>query len=141
MELFLNILWVVIALALLSTWRTLWVHQRRPGSRHSVREWTAISVALVLLFFAVSLTDDLHSDLVIMEECAASRRNLDSSISSHHSPSQKSLSHATDPAVVGRVFHGASLGVIQNVEPVAEFRASFFQADRPSGRAPPVSVL
>ena len=55
MELFLNILWVLIALGLLGTWRTQWVHQRCHTRRHSVQEWAAISVALVLLFFAVSL--------------------------------------------------------------------------------------
>ncbi len=73
MELFLNFVWVLIAVFGLSVWRVCWA-PGRSGRREPLREWTAIVAALVLLFFAVSLTDDLHSDLVLFEESANGRR-------------------------------------------------------------------
>src|ERR1700735_942323 len=60
MELFLNLLWMLIAVGLLGAWRTRWVHQQHRAPRHSLQEWSALSIALVLLFFAVSMTDEMH---------------------------------------------------------------------------------
>lgn len=75
MELFLNILWLVIATLGLFVWRVHWNPQRGDRGHAPWRQWTAFASALVLLFFMVSLTDDLHSELVYFEECAASRRH------------------------------------------------------------------
>jgi hypothetical protein len=75
MELFLNLLWVAIAVLAFGIWRTRWLRERPENRRNPLREWTAFACALVLLFFAVSLTDDLHSELVILEECAGSPRH------------------------------------------------------------------
>ena len=141
MELFLNLLWVLIALGLLGTWRMQWVHQRRRTRRHSVQEWAAISVALVLLFFAVSLTDDLHSELLLMAECSGNRRSLVCSISAHQFLPSGTSSPASDPAIAFHASNGVSLRAIQSVERVDELCKSFFQNDRPTGRAPPASFL
>ena len=44
--------------------------------RHAAwREWTAFVCSMVLLFFVVSLTDDLHAELMLIEECSSSRRH------------------------------------------------------------------
>ena len=75
MELFLNLLWVAIAVVAFGFWRTRWLRERPEHRRNPLREWTAFACALVLLFFAVSLTDDLHSELIIFDECCASRRH------------------------------------------------------------------
>ncbi len=75
MELLLNLFWLLIAAVLLCTWRTQWVHERRGGIRHRVQEWSAVSLALVLLFFAVSMSDDMHSEIVALEESSLSRRD------------------------------------------------------------------
>jgi hypothetical protein len=70
MESILNILWVLIALVALSVWRVRRSRNGR-GRRHDMfREWTAIACALILLFFAVSLTDDLHFGLALFDECS-----------------------------------------------------------------------
>src|ERR1700733_10092924 len=74
MELFLNFLWAMIALAALGTWRACWMHERRER-RDPVREWAAVVCALVLLFFAVSLSDDLHTSIALLEEGAGNRRH------------------------------------------------------------------
>jgi hypothetical protein len=86
MESFLNILWVAIAAVAFGLWRTRWLHDRSERRRDPLREWTAFACALVLLFFAVSLTDDLHSELVIFDECNASRRNSLALVRSHDAP-------------------------------------------------------
>jgi hypothetical protein len=86
MESFLNILWVAIAAVAFGFWRTRWLHDRSERRRDSLREWTAFACALVLLFFAVSLTDDLHSELVIFDECSASRRHSLALVRSHDAP-------------------------------------------------------
>lgn len=85
MELFLNFVWVLIAVFGLSVWRVCWA-PGRSGRREPLREWTAIVAALVLLFFAVSLTDDLHSDLVLFEESANGRRQGVTLVSPHSLP-------------------------------------------------------
>ncbi|MGB9070830.1 MAG: hypothetical protein WCC21_19865 [Candidatus Acidiferrales bacterium] len=75
MELLLNLLWLLIAIALLCVWRTQWRTQRRGRDRRHLQEWSAVSLALVLLFFAVSMSDDLHSEIVALEESSASKRD------------------------------------------------------------------
>jgi len=75
MELLLNLLWLLIAVALVCVWRTQWSHQRRGSGRRYLQEWSAVSLALVLLFFAVSMSDDMHSEIVALEESSANKRD------------------------------------------------------------------
>jgi hypothetical protein len=75
MELLLNLLWLLIAVALVCVWRTQWSHQRRGTDRRHLQEWSAVSLALVLLFFAVSMSDDMHSEIVALEESSANKRD------------------------------------------------------------------
>ncbi len=63
-----------MALAGLGVWRACWMPQHRVRRRDPVREWAAVVCALVLLFFAVSLSDDLHASLALLEESAAAYR-------------------------------------------------------------------
>jgi len=86
MESFLNLLWVAIAAVAFGFWRTRWLHDRSEPRRDPLREWTAFACALVLLFFVVSLTDDLHSELVIFDECSASRRHSLALVRPHDGP-------------------------------------------------------
>src|ERR1700728_2396958 len=75
MELLLNLLWLLIAVALVCVWRTQWSNQRPGTDRRHLQEWSAVSLALVLLFFAVSMSDDMHSEIVALEECSANKRD------------------------------------------------------------------
>ena len=55
-----------------------------------------MSCSLILLFFAVSLTDDLHSEVMLLEDCSTSRRQ---SMNSHthanvRKPNHEKISHA-----------------------------------------------
>jgi hypothetical protein len=99
MESFLNLLWVVIAAGAFCVWRTRWLHERRDHRRRPLQEWTAFACALVLLFFAVSLTDDLHSELMIFDECSTSRRHSLSLARSHDMPQHRTFARPTSLAV------------------------------------------
>jgi hypothetical protein len=93
MESFLNLLWVAIAAGAFCFWRTRWLHERRDHRRRPLQEWTAFASALVLLFFAVSLTDDLHSELMVFDECSTSRRHSLSLTRSHDMPQHRTIAN------------------------------------------------
>jgi len=141
MELLLNIFGMLIVVGLLGTWRTRWVHQRRRSSRHSLQELSALSVALVLLFFAVSMTDDLHSEIVALEECSAHKRDFVCSPAPHALPQSGTALHTSSWAIVPAVpFLGPS-SRLQKLEPAARLGLLALSSDQASGRAPPVSFL
>jgi hypothetical protein len=100
MELFLNLLWLLIAAGAVGLWRACWRSEKPRSCRESLREWTAMGCALVLLFFAVSLTDDLHAAAMLLDECSASRRH---SICSHHPEQSKQIVKEAGPAILPQV--------------------------------------
>jgi hypothetical protein len=139
MESFLNTLWLVIALAALCVWRVRWAQQPRERRYADWHQWTAFACALVLLFFMVSLTDDLHSELVVFEECSAGRRHATCASCPHHAPPSHpsgDFQAICRPPIFDSVF--AVLGSVSpdrpDFQPVALRR-------RDSGRAPPVISL
>jgi hypothetical protein len=73
MELFLNILWVLIALAALAVWRCGWTREEHAVDTKPWRQWTAFSCALVFVFFAVSLSDDLRAATILADDCTLGR--------------------------------------------------------------------
>lgn len=75
METALNLVWLVVTLAVLGLWRFRWTGARRkPG--HDVRlEAVAMICILALLFPVISLTDDLHPEVVPVE-ASSSKRSL-----------------------------------------------------------------
>jgi hypothetical protein len=139
MESFLNLLWVGIAAAGFCFWRTRWLHQRRDHRREPLQEWTAFACALVLLFFAVSLTDDLHSELMIFDECSTNWRHSLGIAHSHDMPQHRAPE--TLSAVVVRAYPGlpAPLEFFGRLAPAKELL--FFSVDSraPFGRAPPLA--
>jgi hypothetical protein len=141
MELFLNILWVLIALAGAVIWRTRWTGQARLRRHTAWREWTAFVCAMVLLFFVVSLTDDLHADLMLFEECSGSRRLATCLACPHHSspPDGSGAAHAW--AILPSGLHVESLVFGALVLPTLGNRELQTNVKRAADRAPPASVL
>jgi hypothetical protein len=138
MELFLNLLWVLIAAGAIGVWRTCWRSERPRSRRDSLREWTAMGCALVLLFFAVSLTDDLYAAAVLLDECSASRRH---SVSSHHSEHSREIVKEAGPAMLPRIAPLESpLTYLCGVS-VGLYAVKFFVHGLSEGRAPPASIL
>jgi hypothetical protein len=74
METFLNLVWLVVAVAAIWLWRFRWTVSRR-NPRHSTRmEAVAMICVLALLFPVISLTDDLHPETVAVD-AASGKRN------------------------------------------------------------------
>ncbi len=141
MELFLNLFWLLIAVALLATWRTKWVPQRRRSLRHCLQEWSAVSLALVLLFFAVSMTDDMHYEIVALVEGSANKRDQIGLPTAHPSAPPSAATHSPVWAIVPS---GPSVGCAHQVRAVTSSGRSFvafFSINPASSRAPPVSFL
>jgi hypothetical protein len=84
MELFLNLLWLALAMAALVVWR---VRNRDHGSAELRREGVALVFVLVLMFFVISMTDDLHQEIILSEDCSFVRRQVVCAAPSHHLPS------------------------------------------------------
>ncbi len=139
MELFLNLLWVAIALVAFGFWRTRWLRERPENRRNPLREWTAFACALVLLFFAVSLTDDLHSELIIFDECCASRRHSSALVCPHHSPQDGRFKQHSGTGVLPAVVSFDPLQRIGTVMLPVGFISSPSAARFTLGRAPPTN--
>jgi hypothetical protein len=141
MELLLNIAWTLMAAGVLWAWRRHWIHQRSRTPRDCLYEWTAIGVALVLLFFAVSMTDDLHYEMALSEESASSRRNMPCSIGGHSSPQPGSLTHPCPRVMVENVSWCRPAFALEKVALFVAWPSGRPLNHRLSGRAPPVSYL
>jgi hypothetical protein len=138
MELFLNLLWVLMAACAVGFWRTQWLDERRKADRESLRDWTAMGCALVLLFFAVSLTDDLHAEAMLRDECSASSRHL---ISAHHSQDPKRIVGVSFPAILPKTAVAQSPHIDFQVFSIGFSSSSVFIHDLSEGRAPPATIL
>jgi hypothetical protein len=129
----------MIAAGLLAVWRTRWVHQHQQGGhirRNPSQEWTALGCALVLLFFAVSLTDDLHFEMVLFDECATGRRPTVGSCS-HDAPHGRTIMHASAACDFTPVASPDRLRVIEAILPFVSAEAANGEVVALSGRAPP----
>jgi hypothetical protein len=74
METILNLIWLAITLAAIWLWRFRWTVSRQ-NPRHSKRmEAVAMVCVLALLFPVISLTDDLHPEILVMD-AASGKRN------------------------------------------------------------------
>jgi hypothetical protein len=74
METILNLLWLFVTLGIVGVWTLRWLPARRRPRTRALREAVALLCALALLFPAVSLTDDLHPQIVAVE-AASGKRN------------------------------------------------------------------
>jgi hypothetical protein len=139
MESFLNFLWVLMALGALGMWRACWMREHPVRRRDPVREWAAVVCALVLLFFAVSLSDDLHASLALLGESAGNRRHA-AVWDAHSSPDARHATSHTPVLRTNELF----------VPPLVDFislrvmdagNAVRVENARQFGRAPPSTYL
>ncbi len=100
MELFFNLLWLLIALASFARWRRV-VRTRRAvrGRVQAVLPCIALGCALAILFPTISVSDNLHPSLFVMEDGSSSRRAIAAVAGANHA----SLTHsgrASPPALL-----------------------------------------
>ena len=106
-----------------------------------LHEWTAAVAALVFLFFAVSLSDDLHSDLVLFEEGASGRRQAVVLASAHSAHPGVKEASASSLAVLPRVAWGHQLYSVGYLAPFQQSSLSLSRTKLSFGRAPPFASL
>jgi hypothetical protein len=140
MELFLNILWVMIAVAGVAVWRMRWQRQARIRRHAKWREWTAVASVLVVLFFAVSLTDDLHAELVFLEDCSTSRRHAICLEGPHSSPQRHTLPAGFGFAIAHKPACSHTFSFESLTPAVFVFVYSTPERNCRRGRAPPIEV-
>jgi hypothetical protein len=73
METILNLLWLIVTLAALWLWRFRWLVSRRNPRARVFLETVAMGCALALLFPVISLTDDLHPEIVAVDASSGKR--------------------------------------------------------------------
>ena len=74
-EALLNLAWLLIAIATICVFRGRW----RKHKATTLSEWVALGTFLFLLFPVISLTDDLHPELVLAEASTCRKHFLLSS--------------------------------------------------------------
>jgi hypothetical protein len=75
METLLNLLWLLLALAALWIWRFRWLVSRPNPRARVFLEAVAIGCTLALLFPVISLTDDLHPEIVAVDASSGKRNS------------------------------------------------------------------
>jgi hypothetical protein len=98
LETILNLIWLAVTLMALWLWRFRWTGARRaPG--HNVRlEAVAMICILALLFPVISLTDDLHPE-VIPVDATSSKRALCLAAAQHAHGSSRARISSSHPFV------------------------------------------
>lgn len=141
MELALNLVWLGVAIVGIVV-QFIVLSRAAASSDQSPDTWRkilAMGCTLVILFFVISMTDDLHAQEIVIEESKSSRILIGAGGSLHHTPVRMV------PIVFLLTFAAASLtpalpAVRRLVDPtVLSFAAAIVCAPL-CGRAPPSSL-
>lgn len=131
MELFLNLVWVVIA------GTALWCHLRA-ASRHRKQFLLALGAlccALLLLFPAISVSDDLHVQAIVTEDSSPTKRLA--SVITHVAPVYQIAIFFVFSSLLAALFR--TVCFVRTATPAPYLSALL---DRPVfGRAPPALSL
>jgi hypothetical protein len=133
MELLLNLIWLAVAVSALAAWR---IRNRDHSRAELLREGVALLCVLVLLFFVISMTDDLHQEATLSEDSTLTRRQIARVAMPHPPPSPAHFVH--HPALAR-----CAACVLDSAQPSAPIVAASFiiPASRTSGvisgRSPP----
>jgi hypothetical protein len=138
MELTLNLVWLCVAIVGIAVQFIVLSRAAKPGDQPPShwRKIIAMSCTLVILFFVISMTDDLHNQEIVIEESKFSRIAHGTGASSQPSPDRMI------PVVFLLSFTAASLTPAlpvarRLVEPSELLFAAAVVCDQLSGRAPP----
>jgi hypothetical protein len=141
MELTLNLVWVCVAIAGMALLWTSLLRKTRSsdGSTSTRQKIVAMCCALVILFFVISMTDDLHDQAILFEEKKPSRV-----LSEMANPALSSAAQAI-PFVFLLFVSCASLKVAWPTigwlgDPPQVWTAVAILSEPIDGRAPPLSL-
>ena len=141
MELTLNLVWVCVAIAGILAQIVMLSRASAPAGRqaNNWRKIVAMVCALVILFFVISMTDDLHDQALLLEERKLSRVTGSTGTRAHsasprYAPADFLVFHLPMP------LSPPQPAVRRLVEPAEFLFAARFESESLSGRAPPVSL-
>ncbi|SRR6266852_9450895 len=137
MELFLNILWLLIALAGLGVWCIDRAYGELRAPKKLLSECIALTCTLVFVFFAVSLSDDLLGSVTVFDDNAIERRDSlvwDCDHNSHHNAARP---HVTSAAAPSQVLFSTNLQVVERILPAATHVVRNLKKTPSFGRSPP----
>ena len=140
MELLLNLLWLLVALASSAVWWTRWSrHGGGPSCERQLRSAVGLACVLVLLFFAISLTDDLHAVPALAEDARSARRMLQSSKGGQSDPDPDKqnvlVAEASAPS-----FLSPAMVMVGRLSPDNSPVSPTLPAPTWRGRAPPLPI-
>jgi hypothetical protein len=139
MELFLNLLWLLLAVPAVWVWRRETFSSSGPHRLSSLRCLLVLSCTLMLLFPFVSATDDLHSMRPEMEESTSSKRVVKLTASSSPIKLSSSIPPAAQLGTTGAFFFDDEV-YGRTVTPPAPFTKDV-PASIGTGRSPPAYRL
>jgi hypothetical protein len=142
-ETFLNAFWLALAIAATAIWWFCSARRlRQSGFRGELRlQAIALGTALFLLFPVISLTDDLHPEVLAVDAANGKRHacTLSSSdLRAHSTPARHSVPWSISPSLVSSLAPAFPFEAI-NVKCFV-VRESAERRSR-AGRAPPQSIL
>ena len=141
MELALNLAWVCVAIVGIGL---LCTSLSRPGARperpaSNWRKVVAMSCALIILFFVISMTDDLHDQEIVIEDNKSSRIVTATGMSTLSVPGH-AISTVFLVTSALATFAPALLSARRPVESPKVVSAAEILCDRLHGRAPPAAL-
>jgi hypothetical protein len=137
METLLNLLWLLLALAALWIWRFRWLASRPNPRARVFLEAVAIGCTLALLFPVISLTDDLHPEIVAVDASSGKRNACLMAASATRTPHVTPISSPHAALAVFRPLFGRAELNIAGIFPRPENLHQFFLCGSCSGRSPP----
>lgn len=138
MELLLNLVWLFLALASVTLWYARWRHALLRGDerKQALRSAVGLMCVLTLMFFAISMTDDLHPVPALAEDSAKARLKCGVVVSADNHLVQPALAFGAPSVVADLTPQSADEFVVESYSPPDV--TSLFSL--PSGlRAPPRS--
>jgi hypothetical protein len=132
MELFLNLLWLLIAVVSVAYWR----RHAPPDAAKRRPQCIALACALLLLFPVISLTDDLHAEVMLVEDGNTAKRHAGSAAgAAGHASHGKHIAHSAVAVTPPRkILPGlAAFGSVS----LETLLFSSFRVSPASGRDPP----
>ena len=139
-ETFLNLVWLAVSVAAVWLWRYRWTLSRR-NPRHSTRmEAVAMVCVLALLFPVISLTDDLHPEIIAVD-AASGKRNacLIAASAPHVRAATVSSGMRLAVAVILSNIIGVSFSIAV-IAPLAKPHDPDYLASTSAGRSPPLPL-
>jgi hypothetical protein len=141
MEILLNLLWLITAVAVFSLWMLRWIPAREARSNRMFTEAVALVAVFALLFPVISLTDDLHPEIAVVDAASGKRSACYLCARTSHAQrvTEKWANHSP-VAVPTQTLTQVVLTAANMIAPLAAVHPIEYSAEH-HGRSPPFPLL